>query len=1135
LGKTGHLKGLKTLVKEIELIAPDTSTPNLLNVVQARRVIAVNALKRIAKMNPTEIRPILMSIIVNPVESAEVRIAAVSVLPFALPTTTEIQRLAIRSWMEPSNQVSAFIVSTIRSLAYTQVPELKIVGLKARSVLPLIKDEHYGIQHSHNINYSSFVEYLKLLINDQYQLVNSKESLIPHKLAYKKVYYAPSNIYKVRAIEFSAYTYGMDYLLEKYLHFFSAKDQTTTPIKEKLNKIAEELKLKTRELSTPFSFVHGNWAGMEASLYLDSEIVLDTIEKLTAKFESGHDIEFNHVGAHQIFDASYMFVTETGFPILAISTLPIIYSVKGSVKVSPMEGKMVPRVLGKIVPVLNAKLQTHYGIISPFTKEFVGTGVEMSVHASLPLEIEGKMSQGQIELSIRNPTETERSGLQTRIHGFVMPYTFKYNLLTVTPFSHSYELKKIVSGIHRQPISMEVGQSLGLSARVQYQSDAKFVDMFSYIQKIIQHTPLSIFPTGIFPSSARMSSLSLDYFPARSQTKEINIMVRLSTKGMMHSLSQKKISEHQITSEFPQVKSVLSQLEKANIVEITGMTKGVSGSELKKIQTVIALGKKSTHQLSHLVAVEASPIGAVETFALRYEGKIELPKIMNRWNVEKVIEESLRGGFQGELFFGKSSQMESIKVVAQLEKTEELRREIRESPEYKQCMVEQRNQELLTPVCTIVRLQAASMDKIRLTIHTPKAWSNSYIMNLLDGVSKALLLGNVESEKPYSGTEGVTISEARADRVSQMITAKVWTPTREVLLRNIRFMGFARFFLPATALRSPLEVAALKLTGDLIPATCRVEPSHVHTFDNMTVQYQINDCEHVLLMDGSKHTPIAVTTRTVESKKKIVKILSGISEVQMIPTSAGLMKVMFNGEELTLPAVGEQLIKRDQESRILLIVQRFQDAVFVHMPQHMLKVLSNGSVIEVVAPLLLKSRTVGLCGDMNGERSADLKTPGMCVLRPRLAALSFMLNKSGAEAGFERCSGLPAVLKEEFVRESTKCPREVIIPTPVSKLYERISVLNIPNGMKHIVDKQSNQLCISKQMVKTCLSKPISIKQKSVEFVCIPQPSIKARSLEKRALSGESLFQEISQLPTIFRRVEFEPVACKSEIPSISL
>merc|ERR1712168_1370065 len=111
-----------------------------------------------------------------------------------------------------------------------------------------------------------------------------------------------------------------------------------------------------------------------------------------------------------------------------------------------------------------------------------------------------------------------------------------YNLLTVTPLSHATHLKRIVSGINRQPISLEVGESLGVSARIQYQSDAKFVDMFSYIQKIIQHTPLSVFPSRIFPSSARMSSLSLECFPTKSQTKEINLIVRLSTKGMLHSL-----------------------------------------------------------------------------------------------------------------------------------------------------------------------------------------------------------------------------------------------------------------------------------------------------------------------------------------------------------------------------------------------------------------------------------------------------------------------------------------------------------------------------------------------------------------------------------------------------------------------
>merc|ERR1712198_35818 len=237
--------------------------------------------------------------------------------------------------------------------------------------------------------------------------------------------------------------------------------------------------------------------------------------------------------------------------------------------------------------------------------------------------------------------------------------------------------------------------------------------------------------------------------------------------------------------------------------------------------------------------------------------------------------------------------------------------------------------------------------------------------------------------------------------------------------------------------------------------------------------------------------------------------------------------------------VGQTLVKKTSQGKIIAIVQQFEDnVVSVYVPEQGLKVLSNGSRIEVVAPQLLKSRTVGLCGDMNGEVYADLKTPGMCVMRPRLAAITYMLNKSGSESGFERCSGLsglPSGLKQEFQRESTQCSRETIIPTPVSKPYERISVLNKPTGMSHIVDKQSTKLCISKQMVKTCLSKPLSIKQKSVEFPCVSHPSMLSRSLEKRALAGESLIQEIGQLPTVFHKVEFEPVACKSEMSTISL
>merc|ERR1712136_402781 len=362
--------------------------------------------------------------------------------------------------------------------------------------------------------------------------------------------------------------------------------------------------------------------------------------------------------------------------------------------------------------------------------------------------------------------------------------------------------------------------------------------------------------------------------------------------------------------------------------------------------------------------------------------------------------------------------------IAELEKTEELKREIRLSPEYKKCMIEQQFQKVLTPACNVVRHQAAALDKLKLTIKAPQAWSRSSILSLLDGVSKSLLVGNIEAERAVSGTEGVLIAEARADRTSQLISmAKVVTPARVMIMKNIRLMGLTKFLLPATVLRTPIEVAALKMTANRIPSTCRVEPSFVRTFDDMTVNYEINDCEHVLLLDGSKDIPISITT----------------------------------------------------------------------------------------------------------------KTPRMCIMKPQLAALSFMLNKSGSASGFERCSGIPSSVRAEFMREGNQCSREIIIPTPVSKLYQHISVLNMPTGMMHVVDKQSNQLCISKQMVKICSSKPLSIKQKSVEFACVKQPSTQARSLEKRALSGESLFQEISNLPTAFRRAEYEASACKSKVSSISL
>merc|ERR1719295_2381093 len=46
-------------------------------------------------------------------------------------------------------------------------------------------------------------------------------------------------------------------------------------------------------------------------------------------------------------------------------------------------------------------------------------------------------------------------------------------------------------------------------------------------------------------------------------------------------------------------------------------------------------------------------------------------------------------------------------------------------------------------------------------------------------------------------------------------------------------------------------------------------------------------------MDGSKHIPVAITTKTVSGEKKMVKILSGITEAKIVPEGSSL-KVLAN-------------------------------------------------------------------------------------------------------------------------------------------------------------------------------------------------------------------------------------------------
>ena len=45
------------------------------------------------------------------------------------------------------------------------------------------------------------------------------------------------------------------------------------------------------------------------------------------------------------------------------------------------------------------------------------------------------------------------------------------------------------------------------------------------------------------------------------------------------------------------------------------------------------------------------------------------------------------------------------------------------------------------------------------------------------------------------------------------------------------------------------------------------------------------------------------------------------------------------------------------------------------------QVITDGLRIEVISPQLVHGRGCGLCGDLDGENTADLKTPRTCIMK----------------------------------------------------------------------------------------------------------------------------------------------------------
>merc|ERR1712234_69052 len=169
-------------------------------------------------------------------------------------------------------------------------------------------------------------------------------------------------------------------------------------------------------------------------------------------------------------------------------------------------------------------------------------------------------------------------------------------------------------------------------------------------------------------------------------------------------------------------------------------------------------------------------------------------------------------------------------------------------------------------------------------------------------------------------------------------------------------------------------------------------------------------------------------------------------------------------------------------------VTKYMDGVVtIFSLKYGVEVIADVERLEVLSyPIIFRNKVTGLCGDLNGEWIADLKSPKQCIMPvPKLTAMTFMLEDG-------KCRGVPQQEKTELRKFEGKCIKKEEIPTRVSEVFEPRVLLRMKTSeteLRHTFVEMGEKICFSKELIRECSrSYPKEVVAKKIPFTCISGP-----------------------------------------------
>eukprot|EP00092_Neocalanus_flemingeri_P009183 GFUD01009884.1.p1 GENE.GFUD01009884.1~~GFUD01009884.1.p1 ORF type:complete len:1721 (+),score=446.76 GFUD01009884.1:69-5231(+) len=1084
------------------------------------RSVAVYKLIRSAKRNPSVYRPIILSIIQNVAENDEVRMAAISVLPYTYPSSSDLQKLAIRTWFESSQQVSSYITSTLKSLKNLplQTKMYQNIAQQAEQAHKLAKPLKTGIQTSHNIKISQFLDTLRAAVSLHLQYVNSEESAVPRRFYVKSDIESKSQI--MEKIESSIYIQGSEVLIEKLYNLYKMIHQHK--IKHESN-----IDIKNRMAKQPEAHVTLNMMGLQRLYSIDSQFIQDIIMQLTEEYTKDYKIDGIQKDFLKVLDlAGYQNIIPTvaGIPLYVQQRTPMVIATHASLMMVKSGAVEI-----KVKPVFNYKQSTLVGIFCPFTKKFLGAGVDTSLHVAVPLRADVGLHQGQLSVTLKTPIDVESQKVKPVFELKVRPYTTQKILDDTIPIQNSKDSKTIHSNNEKKMMQVQLGEKIGVDLKLKMESEHKFTDIASFIQDLSHHQPLTLLSLPLPLKSIKSHTISLIYNPSTSITKEASFLF---------SVGYGQFSRQN-------TRTMLSKFEGGSAITINAvaLVRGHHEDTIKKIETHVTIGQNLGHhnageksEIGLMASLKIAPNGKPFDLDIHASSKLHTPTA--KWDKEAILQQDLKTkitikadfGFRGEEKVSVSGHVHAIQSQAQKIYS-------KHSSAAKECETDISYGQKLSKSCKQTRTQAASLDVVEATIHIPAYISQNPQIKSLAELVKAFywpyLSISQAQHQHWQQEQGMDkyVVQAKIHQLGQRMSLYFLSQEQQTEIKDLRLGNYMQGLLPISTIGNPMMNIVQKLTAHGAPSVCSVEGGKVTTFDNVQYEYQLNNCEHVIFKDCSPTNTVEVSMKKSAHVQYVKVLLDGNKyELELMKPlrsarAAGIVKV--NGEQKHIQHGHHG--KKQQKSEFVELEENYyldentyltsyKDGVFAIVSKlYGMWVYADSESVEVKTfQHRWRNQACGLCGDLNDEKTADLKSAGSCIMStPKLAAYSYMITDN-------KCQGIPAQHLKQYQEESAKCVKKEMVPTKVTQLLQQKPVVS----RKHLVEEFFNRICISKFQVNVCESStaPKEIIKKQVPYFCTSKDT-RGATLQRMAEQGEKI-QNVERFPTSYLRDTYQPIKC---------